>query len=258
METINNYLAVTNQSGPAQDVSNRYAFVPTTRVLDVLADYGWMPSQVKESKVRKEEHLGYQSHIVRLRNSTLSPIVREHEYYPEIVVRNSHNRGSGIELSLGIWRLVCSNGLMAGQAYGVHKIRHVGFATAKVEEAIHMLAGSATRVLDSVESFRSIRLPMPEQREFAAKAIDMKWNSDEGKFVMNPDAVLMSRRWADRSDDLWTVFNRVQENLIKGGTRGWTADGKRRSDRAVTQIARNVELNRGLWELADEFATRYA
>lgn len=257
MEILEGCTAVMNQTGPAHDVSNRYAFVPTTRVLEVLADYGWAPSRAQESKVRKVEHVGFQNHLVRLRNNNLTPIVRQHEYFPEIVVRNSHNRGGAIELSLGIWRQVCSNGLMAGQAYGVHRIRHVGFATAKVEAAIHMLAGSATRVLDSVETYRGITLPKPVQREFAAKAIDMKWSMAEGKFVMDPDSVLLRRRYADTGDDLWTVFNRVQENLIKGGVRGWTAEGKRRSDRAVTQIARNVELNRNMWQLVDDFAGRY-
>ena len=64
------------------------------------------------------------------------------------------------------------------------------------------------------------------------------------------------RRIDDRAPDLWTTFNRVQENVIRGGMRGQSVDanGRRqvRAVRAVTGIDQDVKLNRALWTLAEE------
>jgi hypothetical protein len=50
---------------------------------------------------------------------------------------------------------------------------------------------------------------------------------------------------------LWSVFNRVQENLVKGGLSGRAANGRQQSTRPVQGIDQNVRLNRALWLLAD-------
>lgn len=253
---LENYKAVMNQDGPATEVSSRYKFVPTTSALTVLADHGWLPATVKESRVRLEEKDGFQAHIVRLRNEAYSQQINGREYFPEIILKNSHNRGAAFELGLGIWRQVCGNGLIATESYGSHRIRHVGFAPQLVEDAVRSLAGMAGRMLDAVEHFRAINMTPIEQLEYAQRAIEMKFDSSDGKFVMEPRAVLSVRRWADRDNDLWSTFNRVQENLIKGGAIGRNANGQRRRDRGVTNIGRNIKLNRELWNLTDEFAGR--
>ncbi len=63
--------------------------------------------------------------------------------------------------------------------------------------------------------------------------------------------ILRPRRYDDNRADLWTVFNRVQENLVKGGLSGRAANGRRQRTRAVQGIDQNVRLNRALWLLAD-------
>ena len=66
------------------------------------------------------------------------------------------------------------------------------------------------------------------------------------------------RRTADTGTDLWTVFNRVQENVIKGGLYGFTKDAigrpQRRRTREVKGIDQNDTLNRALWRLSMEMA----
>ena len=63
--------------------------------------------------------------------------------------------------------------------------------------------------------------------------------------------MLTPRRYEDRRDDLWTVYNRVQESLIKGGLSGRTVQGKNNRTRAVTSIDGDVKLNRALWVMAE-------
>lgn len=255
---IEKYAAVMNQNGPVEGVSSRYKFVPTTTALTVLADHGWYPATVSQARVRLQDKDGYQSHVVRLRNEQYSQLINGREYFPEIVLKNSHNRGAAFELGLGIWRQVCGNGLIATESYGAHRIRHVGFAPQLVGDAVRALAGTAGKMLDAVEMYRSIQMTPIEQLEYAERAIEMKFDKADGKFVMEPRAVLLARRWADRENDLWSTFNRVQENLIKGGAIGRNASGQRRRDRGVNNIARNISLNRDLWNLTDQFAGRDA
>ena len=55
----------------------------------------------------------------------------------------------------------------------------------------------------------------------------------------------------DRRPDLWSVFNRTQENLTKGGLHGRSANGRRQQTRPIQGIDSDVRLNRALWMLAD-------
>lgn len=57
----------------------------------------------------------------------------------------------------------------------------------------------------------------------------------------------------DRS--LWTTFNVIQENVVRGGLQGRkrNAEGRirRAQTRAITGIDQNMTLNRALWTLAE-------
>lgn len=61
----------------------------------------------------------------------------------------------------------------------------------------------------------------------------------------------MPRRTDDSRADLWSMFNRTQENLIKGGLRARAANGRRQINRPVQGIDNGIRLNRALWLLAD-------
>ncbi len=49
-------------------------------------------------------------------------------------------------------------------------------------------------------------------------------NNGETHTPTRPEQLLVPRRSDDRDNDLWTVFNTVQENVIKGGLRGVSRD----------------------------------
>ena len=67
--------------------------------------------------------------------------------------------------------------------------------------------------------------------------------------------LLRPRRREDQSDDLWTTYQRVQENLIKGGLYGQNRKGQRTHTRAVKGIDSDVKLNRALWVMAEKMLT---
>ena len=64
--------------------------------------------------------------------------------------------------------------------------------------------------------------------------------------------LLAPRRTADAGSDLWSTFNRVQENIVQGGLTMKSTNGRRMSTRAVAGIDSSVKVNRALWMLAEE------
>ena len=80
--------------------------------------------------------------------------------------------------------------------------------------------------------------------------------------AIQPTALLAPRRYEDTRADLWSVTNRIQENVIKGGLVG-TARGednygrmttRRVSSRAVGGVDQDVKLNNALWSLSEKMA----
>lgn len=69
---------------------------------------------------------------------------------------------------------------------------------------------------------------------------------------MTEAQILTPLRYEDRQDNLWSVFNRCQENLLKVGLPGRTAGGKRSQTRAVKGIDGDIRLNRALRVMAEE------
>lgn len=226
----------------------RYAFIPTIDVIDGLRQNGFQPYEVRQTRVRDQSKRDFTKHMVRLRHPDAAGSGSE---VPEIILINSHDGTSSYQLLSGFFRFVCSNGLIAGDVQNDIRVRHSGRVVDDVIEG-------ATRVLDnlelaneSIETFKSISLLPQEQLLLANSAIQLRWGESA---PVKPERVLAARRWDDKASDLWTTFNRVQENLLKGGVSGRSANGRRTTTRAVGGVNENVKLNRALWSLADGMA----
>lgn len=103
------------------------------------------------------------------------------------------------------------------------------------------------------EGMRDVTLNRDEQHAFAGSALALHYDSTDADAPapITESPLLASRRFEDRRDDLWTVFNRVQENLTKGDPHGRSRTGRAISTRPITGIDQNVKLNHALWMLTD-------
>ena len=227
----------------------RYAFIPTIHVLEGLRKEGFQPFEVRQTKCRDEGKRDFTKHLIRLRHA--DAITSQGEV-PEIVLLNSHDGTSSYQLLAGLFRFVCSNGLIAGDICNDIRVRHSGRVVDDVIEGSYRVLDNIKLVQDRVEQYRAIDLAPEEQNAFAQSAALLRW--DEDKVPVDAERILAVRRWEDRKTDLWTTFNRAQENLLNGGLRGRTTTGKRTTTRAVGGVNENVKLNRALWTLADSLA----
>lgn len=235
--------------------SDRYTYVPTAEILSGLRSEGFYPFQASQSRARDESRREFTKHMVRLRHvSTEARQVGDE--LPEIVVINSHDGTSAYQMMAGLFRLVCSNGLVV-PAGMVNEIRvpHKGDIVGRVIEGAYSVVDEFVRVQASADQMKAITLTENEQGVFARAALVAKYGeSDVKAFPITERDVLAPRRYDDNGHDLWRTFNRVQENLVRGGVMSRTVSGRRQRTREVTGITQNVQLNRALWTLADGMA----
>jgi hypothetical protein len=243
----------------AEHLSDRYKVVPTMDVIEVLQDYGWQPVSVKQARVQSTDNQGYQKHIVRLENPEFAVVGQSETYAPQILLTNSHNGTATFNLQMGVFRLVCMNGMVVGDTYAKQKIRHVGFATAKVEQAAKVMAESAPRIINAVQKMQDITLDPSQYSWLAMEAVDARFPelTDSHKILHNVRQIGLPNRRADEGNDLWRSFNRIQENAIRGHrcARFYTSDDSKTPRRLppVTNIGRDLKLNAQLWDLAEQF-----
>lgn len=228
--------------------SGRYTYIPTIDVLRRLRSEGFMPFYACQTRCRDVSKTDYTKHMLRLRHASQITAGEANE----IILLNSHDGSSSYQMLSGVFRFACANGLVSGTVENDVRVPHKGKILDNVIEG-------AFRVLDDFElieeqkgGMKSLALNAAEQQAFAESALALKWNGTTAVAPITGNQLLTPRRWEDRSPDLWTTFNRVQENLLRGGVAGRTARGRNMQTREVTGIDSNVGLNRALWVLAEK------
>jgi hypothetical protein len=229
--------------------SRRYAYIPTRDLLNGMRNEGFFPVKVTQAKARDDSRAGYCKHLIRFRRQDQ---LSEKEAR-EVVLVNSHDGTSGFKLMAGVFRLVCSNGLIVGHTDSEISVRHSGDALHNVIEGAYRVVSDFDAVSQKIEGMKSTLLSRDQQMAFGKAALALKF---EGDSPVVPQAVIRPKRTEDTAKDLWTTFNVVQEHLLNGGLRGLAinANGRQRRmrTRAVNGIDQNVQLNRSLWVLAEE------
>jgi len=243
---------------PWQENSQSYRFLPTISVVNALRDYGYNVVKATQSRCRIEGKGEFTKHMLRLRHSTLINPLNVGDEVPEIVLVNSHDRTSAFKLMLGIFRLVCSNGMVvASQKIESLSVRHTG-SDNLLNEVIDVTAeiiNEAPKVIEQINRFKSIPLTPDEQKAFAAGARELMTTS----INIEPSRLLNVRRYndygnADGSRDIWKTFNVIQENMIRGGVRGVNAKNRLMRTREVKSVQGDININKALWTLMDELA----
>ena len=255
LETLQHRAPSIFASGPMLGVSDRYTFVPTARIVSGLREMDWVAVDVEEQRIRQEKRRGFQKHLIRFRLA--GQIASLDEWNLELVLVNSHDAGCAYQLHAGIYRRICSNGLVISDGgFQALRFRHAGLEPEIVVSASLRLLAEMPRLGERIEQFRTRILEPFEAEAFAQRALRLRYPADVEPPV-SPATLLTARRPEDEAPDLWRVLNRCQEALIQGGAADGHRDrrGRVRSVRALRGIDSKVDLNKGLWSLAERFAT---
>ena len=228
-------------------MSSRYTFIPTERVLAGLINVGFVPVGATQTPTRSRSPL-HARHVVRLRRRFET--VQLNDSVLEILFLNSHDGTSAYQLRIGIFRVVCTNGLIVSRsAFPTQCVRHRGNIVDEVVVGALQMTERFESLAAQIEHMEQRRLPKEEQLSLAEHALELRYP----KGVMSGlefAQLLNARRSEDVGDDLWRVTNRIQENLLRGGLTRRTAAGRLIRTRSITAIAQDVRINSGLWDLA--------
>ena len=232
-----------------ESLSQKYTFIPTDRVLTGLMSAGFVPVEARQARSRKGSP-AHARHVVRLRRRFETVALRDS--VPEVVFLNSHDGTSAYQLRLGLFRAVCTNGLIVSVgAFPAYCVAHRGDVVDQVVTAALEASERFEALASRVERMELRRLDRDEQIGFAGKALALRF-PELDKAGIQPSRLLECRRADDNSENLWTVFNRVQENLLGGGLIRRTETGRLSRTRRITSIREDVRLNGRLWDLAEE------
>lgn len=246
-------------TSPHKSRSERYGFVPTSDVVKRLLKEDYVCVAAGQSNVRKgrEDHYDFTKHMLRFRSRKHAEAERiVGGLIPEVVLINSHNGTSSFTLQAGLFRLVCTNGLVVQDAdHGTISVHHTHKIAERVVEAADHILEEAPKILAVTKEWDAIKLSRRQQLHLANKAIELRYLSKELSPI-DADMALTARRNEDEAPTLWRTFNVLQENLSQGGQEGRTARGRATKTRSIASVKNSLIFNRGLWELADSVARR--
>ena len=241
------------------NVSGKYVQANTMTVINDLAKLGWFPVQAKQCRAKKNSSGIRSFHMIALQNPDIK-IVRggEVEAYPQIILTNSHDGYNSFKFMLGIFRIVCSNGLVVCDNQMVNMtIRHINYTFDELRRIVASAIEQVPNIVDTMNKMRTVVLNNDEKKNIAKAMFKIRKGYDENDNIHVDDNtindILTPVRSEDNSNDLWTVFNICQEKMIKGGFSANSKNNKVRKQRGITSIKKDMEYNQKLWDVASRY-----
>ena len=233
---------------PAGKTSSKYVFLSTKALIDALFEAGFVATAANQTHSRRGSDPAYARHMLRFQHPRDS--VTLVDAIPQIVLINAHDGSSSYELRAGLYRPVCTNGLMVQLGdFGLIHIAHRGNIVRNVVEAALAMISDFGRVGEVVQRMASVKLTPAQRLEFARRALAVRYPHAQHQPV-TPEQVVVPRREADARFDVWATYNVVQENLTRGGLSGRGVTGRNTRTRTIEAIRQDVRINNGLWQLA--------
>ena len=241
---------------PAAHVSGQYQFIPTAPILKAIRAAGFMPVSVSQHRAHEKDKEQHSKHMIRFRAPTTGkgrlPAIGD--VTPEICLTNGHDASTTFHLFAGLYRLICLNGMVVGDATLpglkiVHKTTDI--AIEEIMDGIDGLTKQWPIVLGAVERMQKVKMDLKQQNDYAAQALRLRY----GPRILppiTPAQVLTRGREEDKGQDLWSTYNVVQENLTTTVHESHSWSGRKTSVRGITQVAANTRINRELWDLTTE------
>ena len=226
-------------------LSDKYQVIHTSDVLTIMREQGFRVTQANTLKPRRRDPRVVK-HFLRMRHE--SHMGEVNGTIPEIIVINSHDGSTSLRMEAGLYRMVCSNGLIvkSSEIYS-SRTRHFDVTEERVVTEAMKVIEAARLSAQRIERFMTRTMTLVDELEFAERAKEIK------ALNVSNDELLKVRRPEDDKNDLWTVFNRVQENIMRGGLEGVSAQGRRIRTGGVRSMGSTLKVNTSLWELAEEY-----
>lgn len=239
---------------PSSNVSQHYTHIPTSRVIEDMRTLGWDVVDAKQVKARASQ--GTQKHLVVFRNPDVVVNGEDGDtVWPQILLTNSHDGKNAFQFQAGLFRMVCENGLVIStQDFEKVKMRHMGYTFEELQEQIRTMVERLPLTVESMNKMKQIRLNEEQMVEFATRALETRFNEKQiNRINIDVNQLLEVDRNEDKGDDVWVVFNRIQEKLLNGDF-NYITGNKVRKARKIKNFQQDARVNAELFDLALEYA----
>ena len=248
--------------GPTREVSERYVYADTPTIINDMDKLGWKVRQVGQRTARKENTM-FSPHFVRFANPDYRIKGNGGDYsFPEVVMKNRYDGLGAVEFMAGIFRLVCSNGMVIStESFGEMKLNHRGYSFEEMRKLVGDRVVSIEEQVAVMNAMKDTTLMKEQQRELAMQGLLIRGQvskKEEGKFrgkvdLLTLDEILTPERNEDKGNDLWNTFNVVQEKMVNGGFHTQLGlNTKIRKVRAIKSFEQDLTLNKQLFSAATE------
>jgi hypothetical protein len=243
----------TKQGSPT--TSDKYSHISTEKIIDDMELLGWGVVDAKQVRARKSDTIGYQKHLVVFRNNDIQITAEDGDnVFPQILLTNSHDGKNAFTFTAGLFRMVCENGLVvSSKEFENMKIRHYGYSFEELQETIKSMVEKLPLTIESLNKFRTVELSQEQAIDFAKKALEVRLG-DLDNIQIDFQELLTPTRSQDRGNDLWSVYNVVQEKLIHGMF-NYKYGVKSRKARKIKNFKQDLVINERLYDLALEYVT---
>lgn len=262
MQTVNNVVNPVDQTTKHESRSDKYSLINTRALINIAEQQGFKVASIRYPN--RGKNAAHRLHEVRLDLPGYETLNTKSER-PQLILHNSHDGTSSIRIMAGVFRLVCSNGLVAGKTTLNIRLRHVGLIQQDVEESLKIAAQQAKSLAGAVDKLKTVQLTEEKQQAYIKDALIIRsefagLSRNEQTSLVNPvhgNSELLDRvrRFEDQGNGLWELFNRTQEKLVRAsGLRYVGDDGKYHRLYGVNSIKANTDFNQALWELTERYS----
>ena len=241
------------------DVSGKYLFVNTETIIDDLDKLGWKPVQAAQRKSRGGSTI-FSKHMIAFQNPEIMIKGKDgDDSFPRIIMTNSHDGMQAFKFSVGIFRLVCSNGLVvADEQFSEFKIKHKGYTFDELRGVVNEAVADLPNKVKVLNDMKKRVLTQEEKNKLALDAMLIRAGIEPGsekakKFNYDDETIidiLDPKRDEDKGDDLWRVFNVVQEKITQGDFHAALTGAKVRKVRKIKSFEKDLKVNKELFKLA--------
>ena len=251
MFDINQAIATLPAGPNPHTTTDRYMFLDTRRVINDMQDLGYEATGFRRAKGRTVNQ-AYGLHEVEFINPEHRALSR-HEV-PRVLFMNSYDGTRRARFAAGLIRFACLNGMITGDLTANLTFTHIGDYEDALMAQMKSIAEETSVTFSKIEAYRDAHLDRQILLEMAQEALDIRYPARELNIA--PESLLMPRRQEDLSTDLYTTWNVLQENVLRGGVPGLNTKEKVLLSRPVNRIEKSNRINSELWGLLERTAER--
>lgn len=244
-------------------VSEKYTVANTYTVIQDMEKLGWKVVRAAQRRATKKSSGRFSYHMVALQNPDIKITKQVDggeeivECFPQIILTNSHDGLSCFQFRVGLYRCICSNGLVISDAeLSEFKIRHIYYSFENLRAVVGRILEALPSKVERMSQMSNVLLSEDQKLDFAKKALSIRKGVKEEELQADEETykdLLTPVRKEDEGDSLWNVYNVLQEKIVKGGYTTAEEGKKARKVRKVTSFIKELDFSRRIDEVAQSY-----